>query len=284
VSGQTPAKSNGTLKNILQRTFSGIVYLVLIIGALLLGKIAFAIVFLILGLLALYEFYRISRSAGGNPLVAAGLAIGAFLFIIAFGNASGMVSSAAWFIVPVLVIFLLVFAMLTGKKDIFKELGITILGLVYIILPLCTMNYLVFHEAFASGYTHRIVLGILILVWINDTGAFLAGISLGRHRLLPSVSPKKSWEGAIGGTLLTLATALWLNRLMGMLSMTDWIVLALIVSVFGVLGDLVESMFKRNADVKDSGSLIPGHGGILDRIDSILFVMPVSMAYLSVFI
>ena len=272
------------MKNILQRTTSGIVYLVLIIGALFLGKFSYALVFLIIGILALHEFYRISASAGGSPLHITGLLTGAGVFLISFGAASGLWSSAAWFILPVLVIALFVSAMFSGLPDIFRNLGITVLGLVYIILPISTMNYLVFHSAGTMDYTHRIVLGILILVWINDTGAFLAGITLGRHKLLPRISPGKSWEGAFGGTVLTLVVSLWLSSIMGILNNTNWIVLALIVSVFGVLGDLVESMFKRSADVKDSGNLIPGHGGVLDRIDSILFVMPVSLAYLSVFI
>ena len=272
------------MKNLLQRTTSGIVYLMLVTGALVLGEFAYAFVFLILGLLSLHEFYRISAAAGGKPLILPGLIAGGTVFLISFGTASGLFSSAVWFTVPVLVIALFVIVMFSGSPDIFRNLGITMLGLVYIIIPLCTMNYLVFQTSGTTEYTHRIVLGILILVWINDTGAYLAGITLGRHKLLPRISPKKSWEGAIGGTVMTLLASFWLSSIMGILDTMNWMVLALIVSVFGVLGDLVESMFKRSADVKDSGSLLPGHGGILDRIDSILFVMPVSLAYLSVFL
>ena len=142
------------------------------------------------------------------------------------------------------------------------------------------MNLLAFPGWNGHAYTHRIVLGILILVWINDTGAYLVGMTIGRHRLLERVSPKKSWEGAIGGAMLTLLCAWWLKPLMGILSRTDWVVIALIVSVFGIFGDLTESLFKRSAGLKDSGTIIPGHGGILDRIDSVLFVMPLSLVYL----
>ena len=117
-------------------------------------------------------------------------------------------------------------------------------------------------------------------MWINDTGAYLTGTLLGRHRLFPSISPKKSWEGFAGGTLLTLLPAFWMSNVMGILSRTDWICMAVIVSVFGVFGDLTESLIKRNAGVKDSGAIMPGHGGILDRFDSVLFVVPVSFFYL----
>jgi phosphatidate cytidylyltransferase len=144
------------------------------------------------------------------------------------------------------------------------------------------MNYLVFPAANGFGYTHRIVLGILTLVWINDTGAFLIGIMFGRNKLFPRVSPKKSWEGAIGGAFISLVAAIWMHSLMGILNRSDWIILAIVVSVFGVFGDLAESLFKRSADMKDSGLLIPGHGGLLDRIDSILFVMPLALCYLNV--
>jgi phosphatidate cytidylyltransferase len=150
----------------------------------------------------------------------------------------------------------------------------------YVAVPVSTTNYLAFPPSNQFEYTHRVLLGILILVWINDTGAYIIGITMGRHRLMERISPKKSWEGAAGGAVLTLLAAWWMPRLMGMEDRSDWIVISLIVSVFGVLGDLTESLFKRNAGLKDSGSIIPGHGGILDRIDSILFVMPLSLVYL----
>jgi phosphatidate cytidylyltransferase len=143
------------------------------------------------------------------------------------------------------------------------------------------MNFLAFPEVNGFGYTHRIILGILTLVWINDTCAYLTGISIGRHRLFARISPRKSWEGALGGAVLTFMVAWWLHRIMGMLDRPDWLVIALIVSVFGVYGDLTESLFKRSADMKDSGAIIPGHGGVLDRIDSVLFVMPLSLVYLT---
>ncbi len=157
---------------------------------------------------------------------------------------------------------------------------LTLFGLIYIFVPLAGSCFLVFIPAEGYTFTHRILLGMLILVWLNDTAAYVTGTVFGRHKLFPRISPKKSWEGLAGGTLLTLLAAFWMDRLMGILITADWLVLAAIVSVFGVFGDLTESMIKRKADVKDSGNLIPGHGGVLDRIDSILFVIPVSLIYL----
>lgn len=129
-------------------------------------------------------------------------------------------------------------------------------------------------------YTPGILLGLLILVWLNDTGAYVFGMLFGKHRLFERISPKKSWEGAIGGTMVTIVLGVWMNFFVPSLSRIDWIVLSIMVSVFGVYGDLFESLLKRIAGVKDSGTLMPGHGGILDRMDSILFIIPASVAYL----
>jgi phosphatidate cytidylyltransferase len=166
------------------------------------------------------------------------------------------------------------------QKDPVGKIFSLFAGFFYIALPLAMTNILVFPAVNAHYYTHRIFLGLLILIWINDTGAYVSGMLFGKHRLFPRISPKKSWEGFAGGTVFTLISAFFMTRLMGILNQTDWIILAVVVSVFGVYGDLAESLIKRNAKVKDSGTIIPGHGGILDRFDSMLFVVPVSVIYL----
>lgn len=269
------------MKNLLQRTVSGFIYLVILVGALFLGQYAFGAVFLLIGLLALVEFYDLTGIPRLTWSTISGLFAGALLFILAFMVASGMVSYYYLLVAGLLPLLSFILALYFSKNNFIKDLAKVFLGVLYIIIPLAMMNYLVFPAGNQYEYTHRIVLGILILVWINDTGAYLAGSALGKHKLFPRISPKKSWEGLIGGTLLTLLTGYWMNGLMNILSVTDWIILAFIVSIFGVYGDLTESLIKRNANRKDSGTLMPGHGGVLDRIDSILFVMPVSFIYLT---
>jgi len=268
------------LKNVFQRTVSGIIYLVILIGSLFLGKYAFGTVFLLIGLLALVEFYNMTGISGYTQTTVPGLVSGALIFVLAFLVASHTISSYYLALACLLPVLSFIVALYSPKPDFIKDFSTVYLGILYIIIPLAIMNYLVFPVINEHEYTHRIVLGILTMVWINDTGAYVAGSTLGRHKLFPRISPKKSWEGLIGGTLLTLISALWMSRVMGILSVADWIILAVIVSIFGVYGDLTESLIKRNADRKDSGNLIPGHGGVLDRIDSILFVMPVSFLYL----
>jgi phosphatidate cytidylyltransferase len=270
------------LKNLVQRTISGIVYLIVIIGALFLGKYTFATVFLITGLIALWEFYSIMDLKGNSAFTLAGILSGAGLFMISFLIASrfaGFQYLSFFTAVPVL---LLGMSLFIQKGDSITEACKILAGILYIFIPLSLMNYLVFPGFTGNVYTHRIVLGLLILVWINDTGAYVIGSSFGRHRLFSRISPKKSWEGFFGGTIVTIVTAFFMVDIMGVLELRDWLVFAVIVSVLGVFGDLTESLIKRNAGIKDSGSIMPGHGGVLDRIDSLLFVIPAAFIYMVV--
>jgi phosphatidate cytidylyltransferase len=127
---------------------------------------------------------------------------------------------------------------------------------------------------FINPAKYEIVLALFIMIWCNDTFAYLVGKSIGKHKLLESVSPKKTIEGFIGGIVFTLVASVIISRFYTFFNVTLWIVSALIISVFGTLGDLVESKFKREASIKDSGNIMPGHGGILDRLDSVIFVIP----------
>jgi phosphatidate cytidylyltransferase len=269
------------VKNLIQRTLSGLIYLVVIIGSLFAGKFTFAFVFLIISLMALYEFYGLALESGASPFIIPSMLAGAAVFVISFLVSASLVKTSMLLLTLPLLMFLFMIALYSHRPDVIRNTAVSLMGLIYIMVPLSTMNFLAFPGGAGSAFSHRIILGVLALIWINDTGAYLVGISIGRHRLFERISPKKSWEGAIGGALLTVLAAWWLNRLMGILSRDQWMIIAFITSVFGVFGDLTESLFKRSVNLKDSGSVIPGHGGVLDRIDSILFVMPLTLVYLS---
>jgi phosphatidate cytidylyltransferase len=268
------------LKNFIQRVTFGIIYLVIIIGSLFLGKFTFGFIFLLINLIALYEFYALSRASGAYPLVIPSLITGGVAFVLSFLVSADMADPRLLLLIIPFIILIFILALFSDKPDVLRNTAISFMGIVYVSFPLSVINFLAFPSGNDFAYTHRVILGIMALVWINDSGAYLVGMSIGRHRLFERISPKKSWEGAIGGAVLTLICALWLNLIMGALERTDWLVLALIVSVFGVFGDLTESLFKRSVGQKDSGKIIPGHGGLLDRIDSILFVMPLAAVYL----
>ncbi|GAB3827259.1 phosphatidate cytidylyltransferase [Hymenobacter jeollabukensis] len=154
----------------------------------------------------------------------------------------------------------------------FPNVGVALLGLFYVTLPMSGLNVLAFT---AGGYDYRRIFGLLFMVWAADTGAYAAGKTFGKHKLALSISPGKTWEGWVGGTLLTLAVGWALGYLIPEMPLVTRLVAALVVAVFGVLGDLAESMLKRSVGVKDSGRIMPGHGGLLDRFDAFLFVVPV---------
>jgi phosphatidate cytidylyltransferase len=270
------------LKNLFQRTLSGIVYLVLIIGSLFAGRYAYGSVFLLISILSVLELYSIFNLKRTGLVTLPGTILTGVLFILGFCVSSGLLRIEYASITLVFGILLLITGLYVKEQDATKMILPVLTGLFYIALPFAAMNYLVFPKITEHQYTHRVILGIFTLIWINDTGAYVTGMMFGKHKLFPRISPKKTWEGLAGGTVFTLVASIWMNRLMGILEPADWIVLAIIASVFGVYGDLTESLLKRNAGIKDSGNLIPGHGGILDRFDSILFVVPVAVIYLMV--
>jgi phosphatidate cytidylyltransferase len=271
------------LKNLLQRTLSGIIYLIVIIGSLFLGKYAFGAIFLGLGILALSEYYHLQGIPFFGTQSIPGLLTGAVAFILSFLVAARLTPPQVLTILLVIPVLFFVFSLYAATPAYNHNLPVVITGVIYVMTPLSLLNFLAFPVFNQYGYTHRLVLGILLLVWINDTAAYVTGSVFGWHRLFERISPKKSWEGFIGGTFFTLAAAWWMNLLMGIAGREHWLVLAGIVSVFGVYGDLSESLMKRNAGIKDSGNLIPGHGGVLDRVDSLLFAVPLSFLYLLFF-
>lgn len=268
------------MNNVVQRTLSGIIYLAIVIGALFLGEYSFGALFLVISILSLIEFYNINGYSEYDFTAVTGISAGALVFTLSFLCASGIIAiEYLWLLIMVPVGFLISGLYLNNEP--LKGIQSLFFGFLYITLPLSATNLLVFPEVNAGYYTHRIFLGLLTLVWINDTGAYVTGMLFGKHRLFPRISPKKSWEGFAGGTVFTLTAAFFMTRLMGILNQDEWLMLAAIVCIFGVFGDLVESLIKRNAYVKDSGTLIPGHGGVLDRFDSLLFVVPAAVVYLA---
>jgi len=184
-----------------------------------------------------------------------------------------------WLIVPLISATFI--AELYSKHDSpFQNIAITLFGTLYIAVPFSLLVLFGFPGQTLSGYNPGLVIGFFFLLWANDTGAYLTGISIGKHPMFARISPKKSWEGFVGGLFFTLLVAFIISRYFIALDRTDWIVIAIIICIFGVWGDLIESMLKRSLHIKDSGKILPGHGGILDRFDSVLFAAPMVFVYL----
>jgi phosphatidate cytidylyltransferase len=251
----------------------------MVYGTLFAGSIAFFLFYLALLILTMLEFYRHKKNEGFRVQKITALAASILLFFLLHGYASGSIP-ARW--LSLLMIFppLMMIRELYRKNDrAFDNLATTFYGIIYIAVPFSLLNLLVFPVE--SLYTPELLAGIFILIMLNDTAAFLVGVPLGRHRLFERISPKKSWEGTIGGGVAVIIAAFFINGIFPILVRTEWIIVAFIVVIFGVYGDLVESLLKRRLGIKDSGSLLPGHGGILDRVDAWLFVIPVVWVYLN---
>jgi phosphatidate cytidylyltransferase len=174
------------------------------------------------------------------------------------------------------------FIKLFKRKDPkpFENLGYTFLGLIYVALPFALVNELAIER---HHYKPLLMLGILIILWVNDSGAYFVGTILGKRKLFERISPKKTWEGFFGGAICSLLVALVFAKYYTPLDWWKWLVIAGIIVVTGTLGDLVESLFKRSIAIKDSGSVIPGHGGFLDRFDGLLLSMPFILTFLKIF-
>ena len=147
------------------------------------------------------------------------------------------------------------------------------------------INFLVFPEILGgNNYTPKLLIALFSLIWIYDSGAYLVGVSIGKHRLFERISPKKSWEGAIGGTLTAILAAYFISVFVPEIDLIHWIAISMLTVISSTFGDLTESMFKRFFAIKDSGNLFPGHGGVLDRFDSLFFAVPVVVMYLKLFV
>ncbi len=263
------------MKNLIIRSLSGAVYVGLIIGSLFIHNAAFAFVLLFFNIVALYEFYKFREQSKGNIIRLLILAV--LVFVLHHLVVSNIIDARWLWLIGLVPIGIAGQTLFANQEMPEYKISYGLFGLLYITLPLMLLNQLNIQQSHGLSW---IVLIVLILVWVNDSFAYLSGIIFGKHKLFERISPKKTWEGFAGGVIATLIVAWFFYPKVGVDSRALWLILAALVAVSSVIGDFVESMFKRSAGVKDSGKLIPGHGGVLDRIDSILFVFPVVFIYL----
>jgi len=267
------------MNNFSKRIVFGAIYVSILTFAILFSKITFISIFFLLMLITLYEFNNIIRLKSLFPYL-----IGILLFV--FANALNVkgIHSRSLSEYAGIAVFLSFFGafisiLFTKKEKVISHLGKIFLSVIYIAVPFTLIAQIPFINN-EFKFVNTTILGVFILVWINDSFAYLVGKNFGKRKLLKRISPNKTIEGFLGGMLFTFVAGYLLSLFFIKLSVTNWLVFAAIVSTFGVLGDLIESMFKRQAGVKDSSNLIPGHGGFLDRLDSIIFATPFIFIYL----
>lgn len=264
--------------NLKQRVIVALIGAPLILFMIYYNQWTYFGIFLIICAIAQLEFYKLAGIDGLLPLKTWGIITGLSLFILSFLIQSGNVSPRfIYLIFPMgTVIF---FIKLYKKSDLkpFTNIAYTFLGILYVAVPFALLNTI----AFCTGeYNYRLIFGLMFLIWASDTGAYFVGVRFGRKKLFARVSPNKSWEGFVGGLFTSLLVSLGIAYFFPILPIWQWLVISALAVTAGTYGDLVESLFKRSILIKDSGQILPGHGGFLDRFDALILAIPFIAAFL----
>lgn len=267
------------MNNFTKRALTALVFVVVLIGCIAYNHYTFSLLFLFFTLVGLWEFYSISSLGDNLPQKLYGVFLGLSLFVLSTLKSMGIIPFSYFIMLIPLLYLIFVLELFRKNKNPFRNVAFTFLGVIYVAIPFSLLNF-VSTSSLLGNYEPRILIGILLILWGSDTGAYLVGSKFGKRKLFERISPKKSWEGFLGGALLSSIAAVVDSRLFPVLELHQWLVISFIVVIMGTLGDLVESLFKRSKNIKDSGTLLPGHGGILDRFDSLLLATPYIFAYL----
>lgn len=274
------------MKNLVKRILSGAIYIALIVAAILLldnSPVMYLLVFPLLIVLGIGEMVTMAKDDATQSWLVNIIdmlgGVGMFVAFYLHYEGETMQSRALW-LLPIATYLLLrtIVQLYRPRQNALHSLERSFFSLGYVALPVAMLN------AIMSITAPRLLLGVFMFIWLYDTGAFCVGVLLGKHRLFERISPKKSWEGVIGGLAVCIAGAYithhFFDEFFQVPDLAVWVGLSLVVAVFATFGDLVESLIKRTVGVKDSGHILPGHGGILDRIDSLLLVAPAVLIYM----
>ncbi len=276
------------MKNLIVRTITGVIFVAALVASFMRPE-AMVLMFSIITGLTVWEFTGLVNERPGvsvNRFISTVAAVYFFFAMTYYCSDiyAGVAKSVVFIPYLVTILYLIIAELYLKQPDPIQNWAYTMLSQMYIALPFSLLNILAFNATSQGfvAFNTLLPLSVFVFLWINDTGAYCVGSLLGRHKLFPRVSPGKSWEGSIGGAIFVLAAAWAVGEYVDstMLNSYQWMGLGLTVVVFGTWGDLVESLFKRTIGIKDSGNILPGHGGMLDRFDSSLMAIPAAVVYL----
>jgi phosphatidate cytidylyltransferase len=273
------------LKKLITRTITGIVLVLVMLTAILASQYSFALLFLVILSVSISEFINLYKQSDVQPNKFFAYSVSIILFAVSFLIAKGNIEFKYFFVLLPFFLMIMAAELYRKKEKPAENIAVTIFSIIYLAIPLSLINFLVFPDIMGGNtYTPKILIAIFALIWIHDSGAYLVGVSIGKNRLFERISPKKSWEGAIGGTLIAIFASYFICNYIPEIKLIHWIAISILTVVSSTYGDLTESMFKRYFGIKDSGNILPGHGGVLDRFDSLFFAVPVVLAYIKLFV
>ena len=270
------------MKNFIQRAITGLIFVAVLIGCIIGSPLSFGVLFCIISAMATAEFCNLMNKQEGVKMNRNICVLGSMTLFLCFFY-YGMNPAQTSIFIPylIIIIYLMISELYLKKENPLNSWAYAMLSQLYVGLPFALLNVLAFQSnGIGSEYLFILPLSIFGFNWINDTGAYCTGMLLGKHPLFKRISPKKSWEGSIGGATLSVAASFALAHYFPIMSTAAWVGMSLVVVVFGTWGDLTESLMKRHLGIKDSGNILPGHGGMLDRFDSAIMAIPAAVVYL----
>jgi phosphatidate cytidylyltransferase len=272
------------MKNFIQRAITGLIFVAVLVGCIIGSPLSFGLLFCIISAMATAEFCNLMNKQEGVKMNRNICVLGSITMFLCFFY-YGMNPAQTGIFIPylIIIIYLMISELYLKKENPLNSWAYAMLSQLYVGLPFALLNVLAFQSNgtdSGSAYQFILPLSIFIFNWINDTGAYCTGMLLGKHPLFKRISPKKSWEGSIGGATFSIAGAFALAHFFPIMPTIAWVGMGLTVVVFGTWGDLTESLMKRHLGIKDSGNILPGHGGMLDRFDSAIMAIPAAVVYL----
>jgi phosphatidate cytidylyltransferase len=275
--------------NLVRRTITGAFIVILVLGGLWLHPVSFFLIVAVMIAGTQNEYYTMVRGTGVRPQVVAGIIAGFLLYFISTMVAAGWLPGSAFLILIPVVSAVMIMELFRKVERPFDSLAHTFFSILYTAVPFSMFPFTAFSHTGLEPliqmkgveFSPGIPVGFFLLLWTNDTGAYLVGSLIGKHRLFERISPKKSWEGFFGGLMLTLLVARLFSGWLGVADAGGWMIIAGIIAIAGTAGDLIESMLKRSLGLKDSGTVMPGHGGFLDRFDSVVVSFPLVYLYIA---